>query len=46
MSNAGVKAVKKLLEGQDVKYFHELANAAILAMEEDVLHAMAMFALD
>ena len=46
MSNAGVKAVKKLLEEQDVKYFHELANAAILAMEEDVLHAMAMFALD
>ena len=46
MSNAGVKAVKELLEEKDVKYFHELANAATLAMEKDVLQAMAMFALD
>ncbi len=28
MSNAGVKAVKKLLEEKEVKYFHDLANAA------------------
>lgn len=46
MSNAGVKAVKKLLEEKEVKYFHDLANAAVDAMEEDVLHAMAMFALE
>lgn len=46
MSNAGVKAVKKLLEEKEVKYFHDLANAAVSAMEEDVLHAMAMFALE
>ena len=46
MSNAGVKGVQKLLEEKNVKYFHELANAAIDAMEEDVLNAMAMFALE
>lgn len=46
MSNAGVKGVKKLLEEKEVKYFHDLANAAIRAMEEDVLQAMAMFALE
>lgn len=46
MSNAGVKAVKKLLEEKEVKYFHDLANAAVDAMEEDTLHAMKMFALE
>lgn len=46
MSNAGVKGVKKLLEEKEVKYFHDLANAAIDAMEEDILSAMAMFALE
>ena len=46
MSNAGVKGVQKLLEEKNVKYFHELANAAIDAMEEDILNAMAMFALE
>ncbi len=46
MSNAGVKGVKKLLEEKEVKYFHDLANAAIDAMEEDILNAMAMFALE
>ncbi len=46
MSNAGVKGVQKLLAEKPVKYFHDLANAAIDAMEEDVLAAMAMFALE
>lgn len=46
MSNAGVKGVKKLLEEKEVKYFHDLANAAIDAMEVDVLSAMGMFALE
>lgn len=46
MSNAGVRGVKKLLEEKEVKYFHELANAAVDAMEQDVLSAMAMFALE
>ena len=46
MSNAGVKAVKKLLEDKEVKYFHDLAKAAVDAMEADVLKAMAMFALE
>ena len=46
MSNAGVKAVKKLLEEKEVKYFHDLANAAVDAMEQDVLNAMSMFALE
>ena len=46
MSNAGVKAVKKLLEEKEVKYFHDLAKAAVDAMEADVLKAMAMFALE
>lgn len=46
MSNAGVKAVKNLLAEKEVKYFHDLANTAIDAMEQDVLHAMAMFALE
>ena len=46
MSNAGVKGVQKLLAEKEVKYFHDLANAAIRAMEEDVLQAMAMFALE
>ena len=46
MSNAGVKAVKKLLEEKEVKHFHDLAKAAVDAMEADVLKAMAMFALE
>ena len=46
MSNAGVKAVKKLLEEKEVKYFHDLAKAVVDAMEADVLKAMAMFALE
>lgn len=46
MSNAGVKAVKKLLEEKEVKYFHELAGAAVEGMEVDVLSAMQMFALE
>ena len=39
-------AVKKLLEEKEVKYFHDLANAAVDAMEQDVLNAMSMFALE
>lgn len=46
MSNAGVKGVQKLLAEKNVKYFHDLANAAIDAMEEDIMNAMAMFALE
>lgn len=46
MSNAGVKAVKALLDEKEVKYFHDLANRAVDAMEQDVLNAMAMFALE
>ena len=43
MSNAGVKAVKKLLEEKEVKYFHDLANAAVNAMEQDVLNACLLY---
>ena len=46
MSYAGVQGVKRLLAEREVKYFHDLANAAVDAMEEDVLQAMAMFALE
>ena len=46
MSNAGVRAVKELLAEREVKYFHDLANAAVDGMEKDVLGAMAMFALE
>ena len=46
MSNAGVRAVKELLAEKEVKYFHDLANAAVDGMEVDVLAAMAMFALE
>lgn len=46
MSNAGVRAVKDLLNQKEVKYFHDLANAAIDGMEKDILEAMAMFALE
>ena len=46
MPNAGVRAVKELLAEKDVKYFHDLANAAVDGMEKDVLSAMGMFALE
>ena len=46
MSNAGVRAVKELLAEKDVKYFHDLAGAAVDGMEKDVLSAMGMFALE
>ncbi len=46
MSNAGVRAVKELLAEREVKYFHDLANAAVDGMEQDVLSAMRMFALE
>lgn len=46
MSHAGVEGVKQLLGRQDVKYFHDLANAAVDAMEQDVLAAMSVFAME
>lgn len=46
MSNVGVRAVKELLAEKDVKYFHDLAGAAVDGMEKDVLSAMGMFALE
>ena len=44
MSNAGVKAVKELLEKEDVTFFHDLAMAAQNAMEQDAEKAMRIFA--
>jgi len=44
MSNAGVKAVKALLEKEEVTFFHDLAAAAQLAMEENAEKAMRVFA--
>ena len=46
MSNAGVRAVKELLAEKDVKYFHDLAGAAVDGREKDVLSAMGMFAVE
>ncbi len=43
MANAGVKASKKLLDTQEVTYFHEIALAAKVAMQEDVARAMKVF---
>ena len=44
MSNAGVKAVKEMLEKEDVTFFHDLALAAQNAMSADVEKAMRVFA--
>ena len=44
MANAGVKAVKELLEKEDVTFFHDLALAAEKAMNADVEKAMRVFA--
>lgn len=43
MSQAGVTAVKELLEKQDVTFFHDLALAAQKAMDADVEKAMRVF---
>lgn len=44
MSNAGVRAVKELLEKEDVTFFHDVALAAEKAMAADVEKAMRVFA--
>ena len=44
MSKAGTKAVKTLLDTEDVTFFHELALAAEKAMEADAENAMRIFA--
>lgn len=43
MSNAGVKAAKGLLEKEDVTFYHDIAAAALNAMEADVRRAMNVF---
>lgn len=43
MSNAGTKAVKNLLDTQEVTFFHDLAYAAVQAMKEDIRKAMDVF---
>lgn len=45
MSNAGVRAVEKVLEEKHPKYFHTLANAATQAMQEDAQEAMRVFSM-
>ena len=44
MSRAGVTAVKNLLAGEEVTFFHDLALAAQQAMEADAEKAMRIFA--
>ena len=44
MANAGVKAVKEMLETEEVTFFHDLAMAAEKAMEADAEKAMRVFA--
>ncbi len=44
MSKAGTVAVAKMLQQQDVIFFHDLAYEAQKAMEEDALRAMKVFA--
>jgi fructose-bisphosphate aldolase class II len=43
MANTGAKAVKNLLEKEDVTFFHDIALAAQKAMQEDVEKAMLVF---
>ncbi len=43
MSNAGVRAVRELLDREDVTYFHDLALAAQNAMSADAETAMRVF---
>lgn len=44
MSKAGVTAVKAMLEAEDVTFFHDLALAAQIAMEQNAEKAMRVFA--
>ena len=43
MSNAGTKAAKKLLDTQEVTFFHDIAEVAQKAMKADVRKAMEVF---
>lgn len=43
MANEGVKAAKALLDSQDVTFYHEIADAALKAMQVDVRKAMNVF---
>lgn len=43
MSNAGTKVAKKLLDTQEVTFFHDIADTAEKAMKEDVRKAMNVF---
>lgn len=45
MSNAGVRAVEKLIAEGHPKYFHSLANAAAEAMQADAEAAMQLFSM-
>lgn len=44
MSKAGVSAVKAMLETEDVTFFHDLAITAQVAMEDDAMRALRLFA--
>ena len=43
MSKAGTNAVREMLNGQDVTFFHDLAMAAQNAMQADAEKAMRIF---
>lgn len=43
MAKVGADGVKGLLERREVNYFHELAAAAVSAMEQDVKQAICLF---
>ena len=43
MSNAGSRAVRELLEKEDVTFFHDLASVAQKAMQADAEKAMTVF---
>lgn len=43
MAKAGADGVKKLLDRKDVKFFHEIAVAAVEEMELDVRNAINLF---
>jgi len=44
MSNAGVKAVREMLDTQNVTFYHDLAKTAQEAMTQDAERAMRIFA--
>ena len=43
MSKAGFNAAKTLIESGTTSYFHDAVHAAMLAMKEDVMRAIAIF---